>query len=428
MLYIIVLIATAFLIAILWEVYTRRKLKQKSAYIASEIINMASFAGDSTAFEGIYNEFLRSYKNIVVTIGERQDFAQHFEENYRKAIDIRNRLGRRNIKASHIILEFIQDFESIEELITKNNNRLKSILLEEEKEFFDNCLAYPLDYNQRLSIISNELNTLVISSAGSGKTSTIIGKVKYLTEIENVDPKEILLISYTYKAAKELSDRCDVEGIRGYTFHKLAMDIIAESEKIKPSIAANSEGVINEIYRELLNKKSFRKRLVEYYLDYRVEESEEEKKEWEAREKLSKKKSRQIKAQYPDMDGRDIYVRSMEESKICLALSSLGISFRYEAPYEYKVANEFYSQYRPDFSIFYEEEKKTKRLYLEHFGIDRDGLVPQWFAEEKTYHTKRQIRDMVMVLSGRGIFIRSIILGQLKPLAPTLGFSIYIRS
>ena len=84
----------------------------------------------------------------------------------------------------------------------------------------------------------------------------------------------------------------------------------------------------------------------------------------------------------PDMDGKNIYVRSIQEQKICFALSSLGIKFRYEEPYEHPVADETHSQYHPDFSIYFEQDGINKRIYLEHFGIDEHGLVPVWFAKE----------------------------------------------
>ena len=55
------------------------------------------------------------------------------------------------------------------------------------------------------------------------------------------------------------------------------------------------------------------------------------------------------------MDGKPVYVRSEQEQKICFVLSSLGVRFRYEEPYEYLLADEFHSQYTPDFSIYYEK-------------------------------------------------------------------------
>lgn len=104
-------------------------------------------------------------------------------------------------------------------------------------------MKYPLDEQQRRSIVSEEDNCLVVSSAGSGKTSSIVGKVKYLIEIKKVDPTRILLISYTNKAAAELTERMGIEGLRGYTFHKLALDLIGQQTGNKPSICDNTDAL-----------------------------------------------------------------------------------------------------------------------------------------------------------------------------------------
>jgi len=99
-----------------------------------------------------------------------------------------------------------------------------------------------------------------------------------------------------------------------------------------------------------------------------------------------------LKALFPDIDGITIYVKSKQEQKICFVLSSLGVRFRYEEPYEYPLANEFHSQYKPDFSIYYNKDGVTKRIYLEHFGIDEHGFVPMWFAKDNniTYEEANQ--------------------------------------
>ena len=51
-----------------------------------------------------------------------------------------------------------------------------------------------------------------------------------------------------------------------------------------------------------------------------------------------------------------------------------------------------HSQYRPDFSIYFEQTGEIKRIYLEHFGVDEHGLVPAWFAKDKniTYEEANQ--------------------------------------
>lgn len=67
---------------------------------------------------------------------------------------------------------------------------------------------------------------LVIAGAGSGKTRTLTYRVAYLLE-NGVDPRNILLLTFTNKAAREMLDRVtrllpvDASGIWGGTFHSI---------------------------------------------------------------------------------------------------------------------------------------------------------------------------------------------------------------
>ena len=70
-----------------------------------------------------------------------------------------------------------------EEFKKENNRQFIRRELERNREFFDTVLKYPLDAQQREAIVSLEDNVLVISSAGSGKTMTTVGKVRYLVDI-----------------------------------------------------------------------------------------------------------------------------------------------------------------------------------------------------------------------------------------------------
>lgn len=60
-----------------------------------------------------------------------------------------------------------------------------------------------------------------------------------------------------------------------------------------------------------------------------------------------------------------------------------GISFRYECPYFKNTATESKSQYRPDFTIYFQQNGRPVFVILEHFGIDANGNVPRWFGEGK---------------------------------------------
>lgn len=324
-----------------------------------------------------------SFENHYITFRQEKEFTRYYADYYNEAKRIVPQLRRFGVEPSENVLKLLRDFENIGKLVRRHNQSILRNLLEEHKDFFDNCLKYPLDEQQRRSVVSEEDNCLVVSSAGSGKTSSIVGKVKYLIEIKKVNPTRILLISYTNKAAAELTERMGIEGLRGYTFHKLALDLIGQRTGQKPSICDNTDALFVKIYRELLADSQFRKHAVEYFVDYQANEADWERRKDERRQQLSEQKDVRLKALLPDMDGKQIYVRSEQEQKICFVLSSLGVRFRYEEPYEYSVADAMHSQYKPDFSIHFEYDGKPQRLYLEHFGVDERGLVPAWFAKDQ---------------------------------------------
>ena len=324
-----------------------------------------------------------SFAECYITFSQRKKFVHHYTSYYKEAKDLVSQLWKFGVAPSEVILRFLHDFDNIGKFIDIHNRLIIGNILKSYKGFFDHCLKYPLDEQQRRSIVSEEDNCLVVSSAGSGKTSSIVGKVKYLIEIKGVDPTRILLISYTNKAAAELTERMGIEGLRGYTFHKLALDLIGQCTGQKPSICDNTDILFVKIYRDLLADSQFRKHTIEYFVDYQTNEADWEKRKNERRQQLSEQKDMRLKALLPDMDGKQIYVRSEQEQKICFILSTLGVKFRYEEPYEYPVADAMHSQYKPDFSIHFEREGKSQRLYLEHFGVDEHGLVPAWFAKDR---------------------------------------------
>lgn len=393
-------------ISICYIAITRTRLNNKSKELSEKLNHISSYSNKSNyeqarerlsalnngAFIDIPSDLNSTFSGKIISATQEKDFVNHYKPHFQEAYSLVKKLEAFNITPSETIFKFISDFGAINRLVKQHNEGIITFLLDTHKEFFDHCLKYPLDKQQRRSIVSEEENCLVVSSAGSGKTSSIVGKVKYLTEIKKINPQNILLISYTNKAAAELTERMGIAGLRGYTFHKLALDIIGQTTGQKPSIYENTDALFVKIYHELLNDKKFKKSVIEYFIDYQTPEKEWEKRKNERRQQLSEQKEVRLKATFPDMDGKTVYVRSEQEQKICFALSSLSVKFRYEEPYEHPLVDEMHSQYKPDFSIYFEQGGETKRIYLEHFGVDEHGLVPIWFAKDRgiTYEEANQ--------------------------------------
>src|SRR5580765_5053588 len=86
--------------------------------------------------------------------------------------------------------------------------------------------AAELNEQQLAAVTAPPGPLLVIAGAGSGKTRTLTYRVAYLLE-NGVDPRNILLLTFTNKAARQMLDRVanllpvDAAGIWGGTFHSI---------------------------------------------------------------------------------------------------------------------------------------------------------------------------------------------------------------
>jgi len=376
----------AFSLLSLWF-FIRAKVKRNVLKCEDKISDVISTdvlqeSGGSKSTISLYDYVDIIFADQYIRPEEQASFVKSLTENLDDVLAV-NRSRRMFAVESGIIEDFVWQLDSLNRTIEEHNQRYCQKQLAGNEEFFDTVLQYPLDKQQRHSIVSEAENCLVVSSAGSGKTSSIVGKVRYLIDKKHVDPSRILLISYTNKAAAELTERLNTPGLRGYTFHKLAIDIIGQMTKHKPSICENVDHIFVDIYKQLLEDKDFQDAVVSYFANYEIEQEDWEKRKTDRQQSLSAAKASGYKALLPDMDGKAIHVRSEQEKRICFALSSLGVSFRYEEAYEHPVYDELHSQYRPDFSIHYTKDGKDCRVYLEHFGIDEHGTVPAWFAKNK---------------------------------------------
>ena len=92
-----------------------------------------------------------------------------------------------------------------------------------------------LNNRQKEAVLYNDGPLLIIAGAGAGKTKTLTTKIAYLIEEESVHPYNILAITFTNKAAKEMKDRLHLligdvaKKIQVSTFHSFGLKLLREN-------------------------------------------------------------------------------------------------------------------------------------------------------------------------------------------------------
>lgn len=281
--------------------------------------------------------------------------------------------------------EFYLDYPSkkyehnIEELRNGHNEEFVGNELKVNKEYFDHILKYPLDQQQRESIVKLEDNCLVISSAGSGKTSTSIAKVKYLLDKRHLSKDEILVLSYNRKTAEEFQERLNIQGLTCKTFHAFACSIIGKVEGKYPDIC--DETFLLNCYYRLIKKNTAFKRAITEFVATISSLTKTEHEYQKAEDYYKDRETYGIMAPYGDMNGSPVFTRSEEERRICTWLSEHDVKFLYEQHYPIPTADTQHRQYKPDFTIYFMKGGMQYYLFLEHFGIDKNNNVPRWFGD-----------------------------------------------
>jgi len=106
-----------------------------------------------------------------------------------------------------------------------------------------------LDCQQVEAVVACEDAQLVLASAGSGKTMSLLAKLEYLVLKLHIQPERILVISFTKKTVEELVDRCAISGVEIRTFHSLGLNILRQSGE-KCELISDAE--LNDFWRSTL--------------------------------------------------------------------------------------------------------------------------------------------------------------------------------
>lgn len=281
-------------------------------------------------------------------------------------------------------------YHNADNLRNQHNAKYINDEINDCKILFDTIESYTLTQKQREAIVTDEDNNLIIAGAGTGKTSTLIGKIIYLLKRRKVDPSKILVLAFTRRASDEIKERVrsktNVE-MDIKTFHKFGLDIISSVEDKKPSLAFADESgdelkiFINSIHKELLQQPKYQDLISTYFLSYLRPYKSPEKYKNEGDYFKDLKSHRTLKGET---------LRSFEEIEIANFLFVNNIDYIYEKEYEVNTANINFAQYKPDFYL------PKYKIYIEHFGlIDRSGNVPHWFSSKRGFSAKTEYNEAI---------------------------------
>lgn len=301
-----------------------------------------------------------------------------------------------------LLRRFLRQMQSLDGDITAHNTTYVDRALERDKDYFDNILKQidpniQLDEEQRRAVITDDDYCLLVAGAGAGKTTTMAAKVKYLVEKKNIDPGEIIVISYTNKAIGELRDRIN-KGLgipaKICTFHAFAYDIVKQFSEEPPEINFSSQQIIFDMLeKSIFHNKQLMRNLV-LFLGYYFDLSEDVFKFTDLNQyhlykaaqdfetlksglgEYIKKVEQQRTKKTRTITGE--YLRSMQEVQIANFLYLNGLDYEYERVYPFGSPSRN-KKYTPDFYISQGEHS----VWLEHYALSESGYNSMFTPQER---------------------------------------------
>ena len=149
----------------------------------------------------------------------------------------------RPIEQAPKLFATVGDLEKAAHHIAEANARFVAKQMQAWTSWFA-ALNPPPSLIQREIAVRDETNALIVAGAGTGKTSTIITKVRYLVEAKIAKPGEILVVTFNTDAAEEVRSRCQASGVEGldvFTFHALGLMILGQVQGQKPPLLSELE-------------------------------------------------------------------------------------------------------------------------------------------------------------------------------------------
>jgi DNA helicase IV len=268
--------------------------------------------------------------------------------------------------------------------------------------FFDTVEKSPLTQEQAKAVVCLDNRVLLVASAGSGKTSTMVAKAGYALKNGYFEPERMLLLAFNNDAAKELGQRIKerlgplglpAERVVAKTFHAFGLDVIGQATGKRPSLAPWVENgkdlehllaIVDDLKdRDLIFRASwdiFRVVLGQDLPKFGKEEESPDSWDGESKQEGFRTLNNDV-------------VKSRGEQVIANWLFYNGVKYVYESDYKVDTADAQHRQYKPDFYF------PDADAYLEHWGVNEKGEPPPSFvgykesmAWKREIHAKNQTK------------------------------------
>lgn len=275
-----------------------------------------------------------------------------------------------------------------------------------------------LNKEQKHAVLTDEDSSLVISSAGSGKTRVIVSKYEYLTKVKKIDKEKIRILAYTKATREEINKKLGFEPNWGpaRTFHSFANEII--------SLSGNQPQFLNDVQEEAgdinidhapreatlfqtLRSKGvehntvFMNALSQYAVSYN---------------KIYKNRNLSF---YTDKNGKIGSLKSYQEKVIFDFLAENNVEFAYEET----ITTPSGIVARPDFTIYHDGQFVC---YYEHFAIDINKKYSP-FGERYLQNSQRKIKEwgnQLIFTKGARVHDTDTIINQLKKILAERGVTL----
>ena len=297
--------------------------------------------------------------------------------------EVQQHLARQDEATKDAISAWRRPFTEVADGINKRHLAKELV---DARQFFDTVEKSPLTIEQAEAVITFDNRVLLVASAGSGKTSTMVAKAGYALRRGYFAPERMLLLAFNNDAAAELRERIKArleplglpaERVVAKTFHAFGLEVIGAATGKKPSLAPWVEtGRDLEAILEMVDELKDSDPLFRATWDmFRLVFGQD----------LPKFGKEQENPEAWDRDsGRNGFwtlqgdvVKSRGEQFIANWLFYNGVEYAYEAQYKVDTADAQHRQYRPDFYL------PGPDVYLEHWAVDAKGEPPPEFVGYK---------------------------------------------